>query len=351
MNNIYKSKTLNKINIYNEGKIKKNTKNRKKILCLGLGITILFALIILSIKQGSLDISYRELVIGIINNNSDGNMGIIRDLRMPRIIIAVMVGANLAIAGVLLQAVMKNPLADPGITGISSGASLIAIMVMVFLPNLNSLKPILSFGGGLIATMLVYSIAYNKGFAPIRLVLAGVAINAMLGSIASIVTMFNSSGANSIQMWLNGSLATVSWIDVKMIFIYSIIGIILAMCLYRVCNLMVLGDKTAKSLGIDTNKQRIIISAVAVFLASISTGIVGIISFVGLIVPHIARFIIGSDHKYLIPFSGISGGILLLLADTIGRIIMKPYEIPVGLVMSVIGAPFFIYLLRRSDKK
>lgn len=351
MNNTYKSNTLREKNIYNERKIKKNSVNHKKILAISIGITILFALIIVSIRQGSLAISYRELIVGIITNSSDGNMGIIKDLRMPRILIAVIVGANLAISGVLLQAIMKNPLADPGITGISSGASLMAIMVMIFLPQLNNLKTILSFAGGLVAAILVYSIAYNKGFEPIRLVLAGVAINAMLGSMASILTMFNSSGSNSIQMWLNGSLATVSWIDVKMIFIYSIIGIAIAMYLSRVCNLMVLGDKTAKSLGIDTNKQRIIISAVAVFLASISTGIVGIISFVGLIVPHIARFIIGSDHKYLIPFSAISGGILLLLADTIGRTIIKPYEIPVGLIMSVMGAPFFIYLLRRSVKR
>lgn len=351
MNNTYESNKLSEQYIYNERKIKKNTENNKKILCLSIGIAILLALIIVSIRQGSLDVSYKELIVGIITNNSDGNMGIIRDLRMPRILIAVIVGANLAIAGVLLQAVMKNPLADPGITGISSGASLIAITVMIFLPQLNNIKPILAVGGGLVAATLVYSIAYNKGFEPIRLVLAGVAINAMLGSMSSILTMFNSSGVNSIQMWLNGSLSTVSWIDVKLITIYSSIGIVGSIFLSKVCNLMVLGDKTAKSLGIDTNKQRIIISAVAVFLASISTGIVGVISFVGLIVPHIARFIIGSDHKYLIPFSGISGGILLLIADTVGRTIMKPYEIPVGLVMSVIGAPFFIYLLRRSDKK
>lgn len=351
MNNTYENNTLSDKHIYNEGKIKKMLKNNKKLICISIGIAILFALIIASTKQGSLDVTYKEIIVGILANSRDGNIGIIKDLRLPRILMSVIVGANLAIAGVLLQAVMKNPLADPGITGISSGASLFAIIVMIFFPQLNELKPIIAFSGGLLATILVYSIAYNKGFSPIRLVLSGVAINAMLGSMASIVTMLNGNGSNSIQMWLNGSLATISWIDVKTLTIHSIIGIIASIYLSKVCNLMVLGDKTAKSLGIDTNRQRIIISSVAVFLASISTGIVGIISFVGLIVPHIARFIIGSDHKYLIPFSGICGGGLLLLADTIGRTIMKPYEIPVGLVMSVIGAPFFVYLLRRSDKK
>ena len=133
-------------------------------------------------------------------------------------------------------------------------------------------------------------------------------------------------------------------------YIYTIVGIGLSIPLANTCNLMVLGDKTAQSLGVNTTNQRISISAVAVFLASISTGVGGIITFVGLIVPHIARFIIGSDHKYLIPFSGLLGSLLLLIADTIGRMAVRPYEIPVGLVMSVIGAPFFIYLLKRRKR-
>ena len=331
----------------NKAKTESTLSNNKKLLWITGSLISLLFIMLLSMKLGSIEISFKELILGLISGKNDGSIGIIKDLRLPRVLVAVFIGANLAIAGVLLQAVMRNPLADPGITGISSGASLAAIIVMVFIPELSNLKPIVAFVGGSIAAFLVYGIAYKNGLSPIRIVLAGIAINAMLGSMSSILTVFNSNGTSSIQLWLNGSLASVSWIDVKMLFVYTIIGITLSIPLANTCNLMVLGDKTAQSLGVNTTTQRILISAVAVFLASVSTGVGGIITFVGLIVPHIARFIIGSDHKYLIPFSGLLGSLLLLSADTIGRISVRPYEIPVGLVMSVIGGPFFIYLLRR----
>lgn len=330
-------------------KSRNNLDKDKKIIFIITSLVFLGFIMLVSMKLGSIEISFNELITGLLSGKTDGNIGIIKDLRLPRVLIAIFIGANLAIAGVLLQAVMKNPLADPGITGISSGASLVAIMVMVFVPELTNLKPLLAFWGGAVAAVLVYGIAYKNGLSPIRIVLAGIAINAMLASLSSILTIFNGNGSSSIQLWLSGNLASVSWNEVKILAIYSIIGIGLAIPLTKNCNLMVLGDKTAQSLGVDTSKQRILISAIAVFLASVSTGVGGIISFVGLIVPHIARFIIGSDHKYLIPFSGSIGAVLLLLADTIGRMIVRPYEIPVGLVMSVIGAPFFIYLLRRRN--
>lgn len=325
--------------------------DRKKTLYIVASVIFLFIVSLVSMKLGSLDISYGELIKGIFINSNEGNMSIIRELRFPRIIIAVLVGGNLAICGVLLQVVVKNPLADPGITGISAGASLVAVLIMVLFPGLSNLKPILAFCGGLISALLVFSIAYDKGFSPLRIILAGVAINAILSAMSSILTTVNSTGISSVTNWLNGSLATVTWSDAKMLVIYSLIGVLISFTLRQTCNLMSLGDKTAKSLGVNINKQRVIISAVAVFLASISTGVAGIISFVGLIVPHIGRFLIGSDHKYLIPFSFTMGAILLLIADTVGRCLFVPYEIPVGLVMSVIGGPFFIFLLRRSMKK
>ncbi len=325
--------------------------DKNKILYIMLSIIALCFVVLTSMKLGSLDISYSELINGLLTNSSNGNISIIKELRFPRIIIAILVGANLAICGVLLQVVVKNPLADPGITGISAGASLIAVIIMVILPDLSNMKIFLSFGGGLFAAFIVYLIAYDKGFSPLRIILSGVAINAMLSAMTSVLTMFNSTGVSAVSNWLNGSLATVTWSDVKVLLIYSVIGILISLTLSKTCNLMSLGEKTAKSLGVDITKQRIIISFIAVFLASISTSIAGVISFVGLIVPHICRFIIGSDHKYLIPFSGTMGAVLLLMADTFGRCLFKPYDIPVGLVMSIIGGPFFVFLLRRSMKK
>ena len=324
--------------------------SNKKLIYILLSIVALATIVLYSMKTGSIEISFSELIKGLITNDNSGNIGIIKDVRLPRILCAVLIGASLGVAGTLLQAVMKNPLADPGITGISAGASVLAIIIMVFFKELNEVKPILSFIGGSVAAIMVYLIAYDKGFSPIRIVLSGVAINALLTSVASIVTMFNGSVQSSIDMWLSGSLATVTKSDVNILAVCTVLGIALALMSSKTCNLLALGDKTSKSLGVDTTKQTIIISAIAVFLASTSTGVGGVISFVGLIVPHIARFIIGSNHKYLIPFSAVLGSILLILADTLGRSMFKPYEVPVGLVMSVIGAPFFIYLLKRRKR-
>jgi len=327
-----------------------NLENNKKLIYILLSIVALATIVLYSMKTGSIEISFNELIKGLITNDNTGNIGIIKDVRLPRILCAVLIGASLGVAGTLLQAVMKNPLADPGITGISAGASVVAIIIMVFFQELNEIKPIVSFIGGGVASVMVYLIAYDKGFSPIRIVLSGVAINSLLTSVASIVTMFNGSVQSSIDMWLSGSLATVTKNDVNILAVCSIVGIVLAFMSSKTCNLLALGDKTSKSLGVDTTKQTIIISAIAVFLASTSTGVGGVISFVGLIVPHIARFIIGSNHKYLIPFSAILGSILLVLADVLGRSMFRPYEVPVGLVMSVIGAPFFIYLLKRRKR-
>ena len=326
--------------------------NKKfKISFIVLSILILLVTVLVSLKLGSINITFRELIKGIFLGQSDGNIGIIKDLRMPRVIIAILVGTNLAIAGVLLQAVIRNPLADPYITGISSGACVVTVFFMVFIPSVTNLRPIFGFFGGLVCCMIIYFMAYKNGLSPIRIVLAGAACNALLGGFSSMITVSAGLGASNIQKWMMGSLATVNWSNVNILLIYSTIGILAAILLSKVCNILALGSKNAKSLGFNSDIYMIIVTAVAVFLASISTAIAGVISFVGLVVPHICRIIIGSDHKYLIPCSGIVGAFLVLFADTVGRMAMRPNEIPVGVVTCIFGAPFFLYLLRRSDLK
>lgn len=325
----------------------KNSKYRHLYIIASLIILLLITYI--AINLGSVKIAFPDIVRGLFSGEQ-GAAGIVRDLRLPRILIAIMVGMNLAVAGVLLQAVMGNPLADPGITGISSGCSIVAIIVMLYFQELYYILPLLAFLGGAFACILIYMLAWKKGLSPIRIILAGVAVNATLGGIVSMLSILNSDKIQGILMWVNGSLSARGWKDVNMLFIYTLIGIVMAFPLYKTCNIIVLGDKTATSLGVNINLQRILISAVAVYLAGISTSIVGVIGFVGLVVPHISRMIIGSNHKYLIPFSSIMGANLLLTADTLGRTIAMPYEIPVGVVMAVMGGPFFLYLLRRSEK-
>lgn len=322
-----------------------------KVSFIIISLLILLATVLVSLKLGSVNITFNELISGLFSGQKDGNIGIIRDLRMPRVIIAVLVGTNLAIAGVLLQAVIRNPLADPYITGISSGACVVTVFFMVFIPSVTSLRPVFGFFGGLVCCVIIYFMAYKNGLSPIRIVLAGAACNALLGGFSSMITVSAGLGSGNIQKWMMGSLATVNWSNVHILLIYSVIGIIAALVLSKVCNILALGSKNAKSLGFNSDLYMIIVTAVAVFLASISTSIAGVISFVGLVVPHVCRIIIGSDHKYLIPCSGIVGGFLVLFADTVGRMVMRPNEIPVGVVTAIFGAPFFLYLLRRSDLK
>lgn len=332
-------------------KIETPTLSSSKKICMILAtVFVLCFTILISLRIGSIDISFKELIEGMFLNRQSNNFLIIRDLRMPRVLSAVLIGGNLAVAGALLQTTMKNPLADPGIIGISSGASLGAIAVMVIFTDLIKYKIIIAFIGGIIAACLVYLIGEDKGFSPVRIILAGVCVNSILNALSSMVTVFNSAGVSSIQTWLLGSLVNVTWNDFKILALYTIVGIILCLLVIKSCDLMGLGDKTAQSLGLNINRVRVMITFVAVFLTSISTGVGGVISFVGLVIPHICRFLIGSSHKFLIPFSYFMGGFLLLVADTVSRNIFRPYEIPVGLTMCLVGGPFFIYILRRSKR-
>lgn len=332
-------------------KIKTPTLSSSKKICMILTtVFVLCFTILISLRIGSIDISFKELIDGMFLSKQSNNFLIIRDLRMPRVLSAVLIGGNLAVAGALLQTTMKNPLADPGIIGISSGASLGAIAVMVIFTNLIKYKIIIAFIGGIIAACLVYLIGEDKGFSPVRIILAGVCVNSILNALSSMVTVFNSAGVSSIQTWLLGSLVNVTWNDFKILALYTIVGIALCLLVIKSCDLMGLGDKTAQSLGLNVNRVRVMITFVAVFLTSISTGVGGVISFVGLVIPHICRFLIGSSHKFLIPFSYFMGGFLLLVADTVSRNIFRPYEIPVGLTMCLVGGPFFIYILRRSKR-
>ena len=319
----------------------------RKILVISSAFLLLLILIGLFSMVGSVNLSLTEIIQALINQDNRMVSTIVYKMRLPRNILAALVGANLAVSGVLLQSVMKNPLADPGITGVSSGASVAAIVILLMLPAYTNLLPIFAFLGGAMACALVYIMAWKNGLKPERIVLAGVAVNTILGGFISLLSTLFSDKIQSAILWLNGSLATKTWADVELLAGYSIIGLIIALFLVRSTNVLQLGDEAAKNLGFNVNRTRLLISGVAVFLAAISTSVVGIISFVGLIVPHIARMLMGSDHKYTIPFSMVLGGIVLLIADTLARTVGGSIEIPVGVITSIVGGPFFLYLLRK----
>lgn len=319
----------------------------RKYLIIGGTALVLVILVVLFPTIGSVNLSLGEIISSLIHQDNSMVMTIVYKMRLPRNILAVLIGANLAVSGVLLQSVMKNPLADPGITGVSSGASVAAIIILLLMPQLSGALPLFAFVGGAIACALVFIMAWKNGLRPERIVLAGVAINTILGGFISLLSTLFSDRIQSAILWLNGSLATKTWSHVDMLFLYSLIGLGLSLFLIRSANVLQLGDESAKNLGFNVSRTRLVISAVAVFLAAISTAVVGIISFIGLIVPHIARLLMGSDHKYTIPFSMVLGAIVLLIADTLARTIGGSIEIPVGVITSIVGGPFFLYLLRK----
>lgn len=322
---------------------------RKKILSFVLTAVAMFILFIFAVNTGSLKVTPSELFSGLfIEYNPD--VATIYDLRFPRIFIAMLGGAATAVSGVLLQAVMKNPLADPGIIGVSSGASLVAVIVTAFFPSLFFLTPMLAFIGGLVAFLLVYSLSWKGGLSPLRIILVGVAVNALCTGLMSAFNSATGSSYTGVASIVNANITQKTWDDFQTLAVYVVIGLVASFFVTNQCNLLSLEDKTARSLGMNVTRSRIVISVTAVLLASISTAVVGAISFLGLIVPHIARLLVGSNHKVLVPYSILLGAFTLLLADTIGRTVASPYEISAAVVMSVIGGPFFIFLLRRSKQ-
>ena len=311
---------------------------------------LLVTLFIYAVNTGSLKISTAQLFRGLFVEY-DPQVATIYDLRFPRIFIAMLGGAAMAVSGVLLQAVMKNPLADPGIIGVSSGASFVAVLVTACFPMLYNFTPLFACVGGCTACALVYLLSWKSGLSPLRLILVGVAINTMFTGLMSAFNSGTGSNYSGVASIVNANITQKTWDDFRLLVCYAVIGLILSLLVTRYCNLLSLEDKTVRSLGVNVTAIRLIISFVACLLASISTAVIGPISFLGLIVPHIARLLVGSNHKVLMPYTMILGAFTFLLADTIGRTICYPYEINATVIMSVVGGPFFVFLLRRSDRK
>lgn len=322
---------------------------RKKIVSFIITAVGLLGLFLLAVNTGTLKVSPIELFNGLFVEY-DPNVATIYDLRFPRIFIAMFGGAATAVSGVLLQAVMKNPLADPSIIGVSSGASLAAVLITAFLPSAFFFTPFIAFLGGMVAFLLVYSLSWKGGLSPLRIILVGVAVNAMFTGLMSAFNSGTGSSYSGAASIVNANITQKTWDDFGTLVVYVVVGIIASFFVCGRCNLLALEDKTARSLGVNVTRSRIVISVIAVLLASISTAVIGPISFLGLIVPHIARLLVGSDHKVLVPYSVLLGAFTLLLADTIGRTIAAPYEISAAVIMSVVGGPFFIILLRRSKE-
>ncbi len=297
-----------------------------------------------ALKTGSLEVTWQELFHGLFVEYHD-TVAIIYDLRIPRIFIALLGGAALAVSGLLFQCVLKNPLADPGIIGISGGASLVASLMTILVPTLFFAIPLFAILGGILAYFLIYTLAWKGSLEPIRIVLIGIALAAFFTGVESV---FSSMGNRFGVTIVTSGLAQLVWSDVRLLMGYSSVALIVSLFLCPICNVMLLEDGAIRGLGIDVDKMRMLISLVAVILCSTVTAVVGVVGFLALIVPHIGRKLVGNDYRILLPFTMILGGFILLFADTLGRLIMSPMEISASILMNIIGGPFFIFLLRKE---
>ena len=296
--------------------------------------------------KGSVEIPPAEIYHTLIGNEQSIHGQILNNVRLPRMIVAALVGINLSLSGAILQAVMKNPLADPHIIGISSGAGLAGIAVMLLFPESSWAIAPVSFLGAMAAAMLIYVLAWKNGIRPIRIILAGVAVSSFLGAGISSLMILNSDKVHGALMWMVGGLSARSWNHVEIILPYAVIGVALALIGSNYLNVLSLGDEVAKSLGVKVEAVRLIFTALAALLAASAVSVVGLLGFVGLIVPHAARLMVGSDYRILLPSAALLGIATVTISDTFARTIFAPIELPVGIVMAVAGAPFFLFLLR-----
>lgn len=276
-------------------------------------------------------------------------------VRFPRIVIAIVVGAALATAGAVMQAIFGNPLAEPGVVGVSSGAALGAATAIVL--GLTALGDyaiaVFAFGGGLLATLLVYFVSRANGRTEVvTLLLTGIAVNAFAGAgLAFALFAANTASREQIIFWQLGSLNGALWSEVLVVFVVAVVGVAVAIFLGRRYDLLSLGERNARHLGLDVERLRLVSIVVVALLTGVAVAFVGIIAFVGLVVPHVIRMLLGPQHRSLIVFSAAGGAVLMLAADLLARTIVPGAELPIGMLTSLVGGPFFFFLLWRQRRR
>lgn len=323
----------------------------------------MFAVLAASIRFGAIDFSISDIAAAFTSlfpghTEATLDQRIFLELRLPRAILCILVGASLGVGGTLMQALFRNPIVEPGLVGTSSGAAFGSALFFVIGGVLNigsSLYslPIAACIGGVIATYLVFMLARSRedGRASIvMLLLTGLAVNAlMMSAIGFLSYIARDPQARSITFWSLGTLSGASWTSVQVVAVSTIGGTALAMTYAKQLNALMIGEEEAMYLGVNVNRLKWIVLSINVVIVAVATAFTGVISFVGLIVPHILRMMKGSDNRFLILGSALTGATLLSLADLIARLALRPAELPIGIVTSVVGVPVFLYLLRRRQ--
>lgn len=303
--------------------------------------------LVLSLALGAVPLTLHDVWQAIWSEGSATATTIVWSLRMPRAVLALLVGLNLAVSGTLLQAVLRNPLAAPDIVGVTAGAGLAATVALTLIDGLPAYLPLFAFIGAMAAALCVYSISWQPGLgtSPTRMVLAGVAVSVMLGAFTTFLMVAFSDRVQQVVFWMSGNLVDATWADVMLILPYSAVGLAAAVLLIRPLNVLQLGDEVAIGLGTSVERTRQFALAAACLLAASAVSVAGLIGFVGLVVPHLMRMIVGHRHGRLLPAAAAAGAALLLWADLAARTALAPVELPVGILTALIGGPYFIYLL------
>lgn len=317
-------------------------------------LLVTLAAIALNVGQGEYPIPPLEVlktILGLETDNPDYPF-VVNTLRLPRTLVAYLAGVGLAISGTILQGVIRNPLADPSIIGINAGASLAAVTLIVLIPSVSLFAlPLSAFGGALAVSVLIYLLAWDKGSSPIRLILIGVGLDAISRALTTLMLTFGEiNSVSQALVWLTGSVYGRTWEHVWSLLPWLVVLVPLAFVLAKQLNALNLGDDVARSLGSQVEWQRGLLLLVSVALVGASVATAGTIAFVGLIAPHLGRQLVGPTHEGLIPISALMGGLIVVLADWLGRVLFAPIELPCGVITAAVGAPYFLYLLVRNRK-
>ena len=336
--------------VINKVYTERNPKRLKRLGGIGGGILVLLLAVLIGISCGIADLSWQELKDGLFLGVQSENYRIVYLIRMPRVFCGILAGTNLALAGCILQGILRNPLADPGIIGVTAGAGLFAMVIMIILPEITNLVPIAAFVGAMVAVAIVFALSWQRGVQPLRMILAGVAVAAFLGGAQTALMVFYSDRIQSTINWMAGGFQGASWSHVSMILPYTLLGLAAVFFISRWLNALQLGEDTARSIGLPVEKIRFVLLILAALLAASAVSVAGMLGFVGLVIPHMVRLVTGSDFDYLLPCSAIWGAAFVSMTDSAARLALAPVEVPVGVFMSFFGAPFFLYLLKKGMK-
>ena len=309
-------------------------------------LSLMVLLFGLSIRLGTYTLSFEEIWAAF--QPDDKNYFTLMEYRLPRAVLAILLGGALAISGVLVQSVVRNPLASPDILGINNAAGLIAVSVLMFLPNLAFYwMPIFAFLGGVLSFVILW-IVCGFNFRPIKMAIIGVALSALWAAISHYLMLTNPVEINTAMLWLTGSLWGRSWSYLNVVLPWLIVLLPLPFIFCRDLDTLGLGENKASTLGVTVNKVQISVLVLAVALSTTAVAICGPIAFLGLVAPHLARRLVGGRHRSLLPAALIIGALLLQLSDILARVIDPPTELPAGILTAIIGAPYFFYLLMRT---